>query len=142
MISIMGTYITNIATKVAFPKGVRRNLQQPKFANFWNLPKYLYLSSPEGKALQSLQPSRRKNTFTNKESNDMNQIREGFYLDCNSIQLPIKNTKRSASSMLETALLGFAHALITAAVVIENFRKFHFMPFYIRWKLWNWPSGN
>lgn len=34
LIGIMGTYITNIATKVAFPKGVRRNLQQPKFANF------------------------------------------------------------------------------------------------------------
>lgn len=107
LISIMGTSITNIATK----EGVRRNLQQ-------QLPKYLYLSNPEGKALQSFQPSRRKNTFTNKESNDMNQIREGML--------------ETASSMLETALLGFAHVLITAAVVIENFKEFHFMPFYIR----------
>ena len=35
--------------------------------------------------------------------------------------------KGNANSMLEVALLGFAHILTTAAVVIEHFKKFHFM---------------
>ena len=96
LISIMGTSITNIATK----EGVRRNLQQ-------QLPKYLYLSNPEGKALQSFQPSRRKNTFTNKESNDMNQIREGLHLDCDSTQLLIKNAKKKCKQYVGNCIARF-----------------------------------